>query len=96
MSRTNTTPATAANDTAMRILSPPAYGAIPIPGAFGPRNRPAPSAPAPPSPVVPAALHDRAQDERELEGGGDRRYRQSGTPRGFVTRVFDRLFRSGS
>ena len=81
----------------MRLLNPPAHGPIPIPGAFGPRNRqPRPADPASPSPVAPTALHDRAQDEHELEGGGDRRYRQSGARRGFVARLFDLLFRSKS
>ena len=46
--------------------------------------------------VAPTALHDRAQDEHELEGGGERRYRQPGAERGFVSRLFDRLFRSQS
>lgn len=88
-------PGTAANQTAMRLLTPPAHGPIPIPGAFGPRNRElvpgdrvaAPRAAAPP-------LHDRAQDEHELEGGGDRRSRESDAPRGAVGRLFDLLFRS--
>jgi hypothetical protein len=79
----------------MRILNPPAHGPIPIPGAFGPRNRPQPPAtPARPALAAPPDLHDRARNEHELEGGGDRRYRQSaGAPRGVVARVFDRLFR---
>jgi hypothetical protein len=89
-------PNTAANATAMRMLHPPAHGPIPIPGAFGPRNRPAaPSAPAGPA-AAAATLHDRAQTEHELEGGGDVRYRQAGVERGVARRLFDRLFRTGS
>lgn len=87
--------ASAANETAMRLLKPPAHGPIPIPGAFGPRNRglvPA-DQPLPARPAAPA-LHDRAQAERELEGGGARRSRTREAPRGLVGRLFERLFRS--
>jgi hypothetical protein len=95
MTRLITPPAAAANDAAMPILNPPAHDPIPIPGAFGPRNRQAlPAPPASPSPVAPPALHDRAQNERELEGGGDRRYRQPGARPGFIARLFDLLVRS--
>ncbi len=86
---------TAANQTAMRLLTPPAQGPIPIPGAFGPRNRelmPADRVAAP-RPVA-AALHDRAQDEHEIEGGGARSSRESDAPRGLLGRLFDLLFRS--
>jgi hypothetical protein len=90
-----TKPLTPANDTAMRLLRPPAHGPIPIPGAFGPRNRPRPAAVVPAALAV-AALHDRAQNEHELEGGGGQRYRQSGAGASLVGRLFDRLFRSKS
>jgi hypothetical protein len=94
---TPTTPpqGTAANQTAMRLLTPPAHGPIPIPGAFGPRNRELVPADreAAPRPAA-TALHDRAQDEHELEGGGDRRSRGSDAPRGLAGRLFDLLFRS--
>jgi hypothetical protein len=79
----------------MRLLIPPTHGPIPIPGAFGPRNRPRlPPAAVSPAPVAVAGLHDRAQNEHELEGGGNRYYRQSDARRGLVGRLFDRLFRS--
>jgi hypothetical protein len=81
----------------MRVLIPPAHGPIPIPGAFGPRNRPLPPAGAEPArAAAPAALHDRAQNEREMEGGGDVRYRQPGVPRGIIARLFNLLFRTNS
>jgi hypothetical protein len=96
MSRPRTPPTKAANDTVMRLLIPPSHGPIPIPGAFGPRNRPPRAGAATAAPVAAASLHDRAQDEHELEGGGDRRYRQSDARRSLVGRVFDRFFRSKS
>jgi hypothetical protein len=97
MSGPLTSPSRAANDTAMRILTPPAHGPIPIPGAFGPRNRPAlPADPAPARTPAPNELHDRAQNEHEIEGGGDRRYRQAGVSRGFIGRLFDLVFRTKS
>ena len=46
------------------------------------------------APAEPAALHDRAQDEREVEGGGGLSYRRPGVRRGFATVLFDWLFRT--
>jgi hypothetical protein len=89
-------PSTAANDTAMRILTPPAHGPIPIPGAFGPRNRPSPASAVPAGAAAPTALHDRAQNEKEIEGGGDLRYRQPGVARSVLARLFNLLFRTNS
>jgi hypothetical protein len=81
----------------MRILTPPAHGPIPIPGAFGPRNRPVlPGDPASARAAAPQELHDRAQNEHEIEGGGDRRYRQAGASRGVIGRLFDLVFRAKS
>jgi hypothetical protein len=88
-------PGSAANRTAMRLLTPPEHGPIPIPGAFGPRNRelmPADRVAAPRP--VEMALHDRAQDQRELEGGGGVASRGTGDSRGPIGRLFDLLFRS--
>jgi hypothetical protein len=97
MSRPLTPPSSAANDTAMRILTPSAHGPIPIPGAFGPRNRPAQAAdPLPAAAAAPKALHDRAQNEHEIEGGGGRRYRQPAVALGVIGRLFDLLFRTKS
>jgi hypothetical protein len=88
-------PRTAANQTALRLLTPPTHGPIPIPGAFGPRNRELmPVDPVAAARPAAADLHDRAQDEHELEGGGDRRSRASNSSRGLVGRLFDLLFRS--
>jgi hypothetical protein len=81
----------------MRILTPPAHGPIPIPGAFAPRNRPPlPAGAVPATAAAPAPLHDRAQNEHEIEGGGDLRYRQPAVPRGVIARLFNLLFRTNS
>ena len=66
-----------------------------IPGALARRRaKPVVAPTSVEAPAEPAALHDRAQDEREVEGGGSLAYRRPGVHRGFATVLFDWLFRT--
>jgi hypothetical protein len=74
-------------------------GSLMIPGAFTSRMQ-KPSAADVGMPTQGEAraeavpLHDRAREERELEGGGALRYRRPGGHRSLATRLFDLLPRT--
>jgi hypothetical protein len=92
-------PSAAVMDTIARIQAATPGSPLMIPGAFTPRMQ-KPSAADVGMPTQGEAraeavpLHDRAQVERELEGGGALRYRRPGGHRGLATRLFDLLLRT--
>jgi len=92
-------PSAAVLDTIARIQAATPGAPLMIPGAFTHRmEKPSAAGEGMPRPdearteAIP--LHDRAQEERELEGGGALRYRRPGGHRGLATRLFDLLLRT--
>jgi hypothetical protein len=64
------------------------------PEALMPRVRVRAPQAAAPLEAMPVELHDRAQEEREREGGGGLRYRRVGARRTWATAIFDLLLRT--